>query len=483
MTHSALLRALIASVFLAALAPLSVDAQEPASQDAPPVEVADTAVAEPDLVPEGEAEMMASHPVDPETGISFRPGKGLSITSADGNFQINTRVRAQFLYSLRGHTAGSPSGEDFSHDLRIRRARLAFTGFFFGEDNRYKLEIAVSPNDLAINDHAPNEDIDIQTSPLLDFYFDFRQNRDFNVRIGQYKVPYNRQRVISSGNLQMVDRSIANGEFNLDRDIGFDLRSRDLGGLDMFRYYAGIYMGRGRDSRGFEDFGDLGLTAIGRVEYLPFGMFNDYKEVDFERSADPRLSLGFAYSYQNNANGLRRIRSSSPDDCIGMPGDLTDPGSCANEATTPGTVDNHNITADMMFKMLGFSAQSEVYWRAGTRDPGQDDMGVVADFVEPARNGVGWFLQAGYLLPSLPVELSARYSITRGIGDRQAFVDVDAQDGYTSLGDENALGGGLSWYIARHPYKVQLDYFRVWGDEIAGIAGEHILRLQLQGSI
>ena len=46
----------------------------------------------------------------------------------------------------------------------------------------------------------------------------------------------------------MVDRSIVNGEFNLDRDVGLDILSKKFLGTDKLRYYAGIYMGEGHSS-------------------------------------------------------------------------------------------------------------------------------------------------------------------------------------------------------------------------------------------
>lgn len=58
------------------------------AEDRPPVER-----------PKGEVEMMADHPVE-EEGIKFRPGRGLEINSADGDFQLRIRVRVQFLYTL-----------------------------------------------------------------------------------------------------------------------------------------------------------------------------------------------------------------------------------------------------------------------------------------------------------------------------------------------------------------------------------------------
>ena len=128
-----------------------------------------------------------------------------------------TRLRAQQRYTLIDNEEG------VSHGFQLRRARLMFKGNVFGEHNSYKFELAVSPKDMGLKPEGT-----ISKSPLLDWYFHFSQIRDLNLRMGQYKVPYSRQRVVSSGNLQMVDRSLANGEFNLDRDVGMDIRSKDL---------------------------------------------------------------------------------------------------------------------------------------------------------------------------------------------------------------------------------------------------------------
>ena len=81
--------------------------------------VADEEVTE-SLIPEDEEEMMASHPVGAGK-IEFKPGKGLAISSSDGDFQLKTRVRVQMLYTLEKHNL-----EDPLHNLRMRRARIVF---------------------------------------------------------------------------------------------------------------------------------------------------------------------------------------------------------------------------------------------------------------------------------------------------------------------------------------------------------------------
>jgi hypothetical protein len=394
------------------------------------------------LLPPGESELMDDHPVDAEK-IRFRPGKGLEFVSKDKLFALTARLRAQLLYTIEHDNAAEEDA--WQQSLQLRRARMQFAGHVFGKNNKYKIEFAFSPRDSSFRD-GPG------TTPLLDWFFDFEHLRDLSVRVGQYKLPYNRQRVVSSGDLQMVDRAMAQGEFNLDRDIGLDLRSKNLFGLDLLRYYAGVYMGVGRESHELDNFD---MTYLARLDLLPFGMFEDYSEGDFERSMKPRLSIGAAYAYMAGAPRNRGTQGSVPSD--------------------GGTTDLHNITADIVFKLAGLSVTGELYYRTGTREFGDatvvDDQGnEVPAERENARNGVGWFLQGGYLLPRLPVDISARYGQIRPVGDD------------SSLGKRDELGVGAGWYMAEHPMKLQLDYFRLWEEGEIGDGVDQI-RLQLQASL
>ncbi len=397
------------------------------------------------LLPEGEAERMAAHPVGP--GLSFRPGKGLVVKSLDGEFKLETRVRGQVLYTL--HKPGP--GDALKQQFRIRRARVVFSGHWFGADNRFKMELAFSPNDIGfVDDVSLDLAKRIPTkSPLLDLYLEFRQLRDLTVRVGQYKLPSNRTRVISSGNLQMVDRSIVNSEFTLDRDVGLDVRSKDLFGLGLFRYYAGASIGRGRDSQGFDDFG---MNYFVRAEVLPLGMFNDYHESDMSRDPKPRLSVGAVYAYQDRNRGLRRITSKLPAD--------------------GGTTDYQIVMADAIYKQSGFSAQIEGALRLGKRNYGPLLNAGDPAFSLAPRDGWGAMIQTGYLIPRMPVEVSARFGMIRALGDAGSE---------TSLGDQNEVGAALGWYFAQHPFKLQVDGFRIWEDAFS--SGRTQVRLQLQASL
>ncbi len=378
-------------------------------------------------------------PADPDVHFQYLPGKGLEARQGDGRMRLITRVRAQFQYSVLNDSA---EDQDAEQSFQIRRARLQFLGNFFGRHNKFKIELAYSPRDLSLT----TDPVRTRRTPLLTWYGEFDHLRDLTIRLGQYKVPYSRQRVISSGNLQLVDRSIVNGEFNVDRDVGLDIRSKDFLGLGMLRYYLYVGVGEGRDAFQRDDFG---MMYIARAEFLPLGMFKDYSEGDLKRTRTPKLSIGAAYAFVDNAKGNRGILGSRFED--------------------GGTTDYHNVTVDLMAKWLGFSLQSEFMWRDGKRFRGDalDDMGNAVP-TEAARNGFGWFIQAGHILKRIPLEFSARYALIRSTGD-------------SSLSDANELGAAVSYYFARHPLKLQTDYFRLWNQDGFG-DGRDQLRVQLQAA-
>jgi len=383
-----------------------------------------------------EAELVRNHKAD-VASAQFRPGKGLEIKTADGRFSIITRLRVQFLYDyFRNYAEGNGDVQDF----QLRRARLQFGGTMWSKHNKYKVEFAFSPRDSSLqpltSEVAPNV---VQTTPLLSWYMHFDYLRDATLRVGQYKIPYSRERVISSGNLQMIDRSLANAEFTLDRDIGFDIRSKDFLGLDMFKYYLGVYSGEGRNaSNKTVGAGDLGLMYLARFEFLPLGIFkDDYSSGDFARSK-PRLSFGATYSYLDNVARNKGI--------IGK--------TTLFPENVDASVNSKNASADVFFKMYGFSLHSEWFWREFTN-------------ITEGRNGWGAMLELGYIFPRSGLGIATRYGIIENNGS------------ITNLNKKNEVGFALSYYFAHHNLKIQADVFRIY-EPLKLKAGNDRIRIQMQ---
>ncbi len=379
----------------------------------------------------------------------YKIGKGWTLSSKDKRFSIQMRGRIQFRYELEH--PNRPMKET-QHMLQIRRARLSLAGNVFSPHVKYYFQFGFSPRDMQ-ND-LPTEAGSIRRNPLRDARIEFDRLRDFTVWMGQTKVPFSRQRVNSSANLNLVDRSIVSAEFNLDRDLGVQAYSKDLGGLGgRLAYYAGVYMGEGRNV--FE-LSDPGMLYVGRVEVLPFGAFDDYTEGDVARSKKPGLSIGAAYGYHDRAHAARGNLGDLPPDL--------------------GTTDFHHMNADLLFKWYGVSFATAFHLRRGyNRISGGavDDMDMLITAPD-ARQGLGWYAQLGYVVPKIPLEVVGRYGL------------VQNKFGASSLPDSDEAGGGLNWYFIAHDLKLQLDYFRVWDETYGTTAsdarknGTDRVRLQLQ---
>jgi phosphate-selective porin OprO/OprP len=420
----------------------------PAPAPAPsPASTAGPVPAPSPLLPRTDAARLAEAPVDGGKA-RWRPGVGLEVSSADKRFSIQFNLLAQLLATVR-HTpaipmsataAGSDAVTDFS--LQFRRARLVLGGNLFTPNIKYKVQLTASPTELGWHNGA------ITRSPILDWYFTFDRLRDATFRVGQYKVPYNHQRMLRVTGMQFVERSAANNEFTMDRDIGLDVHSKDVGGLGKLRYYAGVYLGDGIALYGPSDFG---LAYVGRVEVLPFGQYDDLEEADHERLKKPRMLIGGAFAFIDK----------DPHDQHGFGGQIPADGRKASTL---------NATADVNFRFAGFAFEGGFFWRKATRMTPVttlDAMGIPVAPVAP-RSGLAYFTQAGYLLPRLPLELGLRWG--------QIFARGDAAQ--TSLRDQSELGGVFNYYFARHFLKLQLDYLHLWNTQVR--QGTDQIRLQLQ---
>ena len=388
-------------------------------------------------LPRDEEARLGAAPADGEKA-KFVPGKGLEVKSKDGRFALATSLRFGFMYSYKN----DPTLTDGNHNnFEIRRFRAVFNGNLFGAKNKYFLQLAFAPREMDVRDGV------VHGTPVYDAYLQFEQLRDLTVRIGQYRVMYTRERNIADVNPLLIDRSLANSEFNVDRDIGLDIRSDDLGGIKKLRYYAGVFLGEGRD---YNKFTDSGFMYVGRFDVLPLGLFDDYDASDLWRLQKFRVSFGVAFAYNDRAKKDRGVLGAAPAD--------------------GGSTNYQNATTDLMIKYAGWSLEAGYLWRQGKRNPGSavDENGVPIAAVA-ARNGQGWLVQTAVLIPRTRLEPAIRYSGYRGIG-------------VTSMPDRDEVGGGLNYYLFGHNLKLQVDYFRNFAPGLVREGGD-LFRLQIQAAL
>jgi hypothetical protein len=393
-------------------------------------------------------------PADPlEASVKFKPGKGLDIKSADGNWSLNIRQKGQFLDETQ--FPGLEGAKDRSHFI-LRRLRLALGGTVFSKNIKYKLEFSFAGQELgrapvAVSGATPAAEMGmVQTGrevvtqvPALDAFLEFGHIRDAVLHVGQAKVPFGRERILGDSDLQTVDRSLEDVEFNFDRDMGVELRSTDFLGLDTLRYFIGIYAAEDRNATLTSlGTGDFGLLYFARVEVLPMGGFED-TPVDFAHTS-PKLSVGAAYAFV-------ATDSISPY--------ATTTSIAATSGSGPAEVDYkfHNFTADALFKVSGFSLLTAFHYRKAVSLP-EDLFG---------RDGLGFVAQGHYFVSEdFPLGLAANYSTVRKVGDD------------STITERSEAGGGLAWYFYDHALKIDAEFEHLWR-ETGDLKPDNRLRVQL----
>lgn len=345
--------------------------------------------------------------------VSFGP-KGIIFQSADSLNKVVLRFRMQnwVTYVSKSETDLSAQSIDFV----VRRLRLNISGHLSDPRLMFKIELFFSKADqdfMALQ--APNIIGDAMV------YWSFSPN--LQVGFGQTKLPGNRQRVISSGEMEFPDRSIVNGAFNIDRDFGVQGLWRPIHDDVIVNLMAAVTDGRGRNQM---PSAGGGLAYTGRVELIPFGAFKnhgDYFEGDLEHEQSPKLSIGL--SGQLNEN-MRRTRGELGTDLYSV---------------TKATV----IYADAVMKWNGWALYGEYATRkspAPLTYLSTDSTKIQAVFV-----GMGYMGQATYTFPT-----------GIAVGGRYAFVETsDDLAGRPEHGRDKSLSGVVTYFIKNHRIKTHLE--------------------------
>ena len=348
-------------------------------------------------------------------------GKGLfNLVGKDSTFSMKIGLRFQTLAATNWEVNTGVSNAESS--MLIRRSRLKFDGFAFSPKLKYKVELGLSNRDQSgaskYTGNAPRY--------ILDAVLKWNFSGNFVLWFGQTKLPGNRERVISSANLQQVDRSLLNSRFTIDRDMGVQLRHHfNLTDTFLVKEIVSIAQGEGRNITTGNIGGHQYTT---RIELLPFGEFaskGDYKGSDLKFEPKPKLALGFAYDFNNKASKTRSNQGSYM---------LNDTGFYVTNIAT--------LFMDAMYKHKGFSFMAEYANRTAADALAKNSDGTLTG--DNVQVGTGLNLQTGYLL-SKTLEASVRYT------------NITLDKNITGKGAENQYTLGLSKYISGHQLKVQTD--------------------------
>jgi phosphate-selective porin len=353
--------------------------------------------------------------------------KGLDIRSHDGNYHVHIDWRAQLRFTSRDFDDPiAPNPDVKEGDFVVNRARFKMGGHAYRPWLSYYFEY------------------DFPRSALLDLRFTLQASDELRLRFGQWKIPFNRERIDSSGKQQFAERSIVTPWFTLDRQQGLSLFGRLWKGSRADSWYnLGVFSATGRGGTG----GVEQPMVLGRWQWNLLKRDLSFSQCDIGYRKKPAASISVA-----GASWQGPFTSFSTKGGGDLPG------------IEPGGSDRYKVRQAMFetaFQHRGFSWQQEFHWK--TIDDTQT--GVVTDLY-------GWYAQAGYFFHALfekypkPLEVAIRYAEV----DPDTSADDDAENEWTLA---------FNWFFAGHRNKLTLDFSRLHDrNEEVGRRWENRIRLQ-----
>lgn len=357
---------------------------------------------------------------------------GVEIENAASTFRLAVGGRLQLRHS-RPFAADPVAPDDLGQSretvTEIRRARLRLVGHVL----------------------SPALTFAVQYDPLENFLLDARINYAIRpwlqLRAGQWSIEYNRERIISSADQQMVDRSILNRTFMLDRQQGAMVHGRVGRGRRWdSNYWTGVFNGTGR-GRGNDDGRPMWMA---RYQWNAAGGGLDFTAGDLDRGKDVRAA--FAVAASGNRSAYSRFAIGGADQLEGvLPG-------------LPGQYGVGQWVAESALRWRGTSLQHEYHWKRVTdRRTGE------------TRRIDGFYVQGGFFPHEFwkpaprPLEIAARY----------AAIDAD-RTGIEHPRQE--IGVGANWFLRRHRHKLEADATRLRFDTPQGSTTSPV-RIRLQWEI
>ncbi|MBI1851565.1 MAG: hypothetical protein HYR85_14585 [Planctomycetes bacterium] len=325
--------------------------------------------------------------------------KGFSFKSKDEKFSLKVNGYGQFRYSYTDRDEDVPGNSADKSAFRNRRVRVSFSGTAFEPWVTYKLQWENAGGSLSLRDY------------YIDLY-DKKSTPGIGVKFGQFKTPFSRQFLTSAQNLQIVERALTNDtsgtDLAFDRDQGVAIHGKPFGSEFNVEYTTGLFNGNGQNQ---SDNVDVGLLWVSRLDWNILGE-PGYSEGDVEDSQDAKFAVGSSYAYN-----------------IVTPAT----GPTANIDTAQS-----RLEIDTIFKLMGFSLQSEYFVSNETPDDH-----VAAD-VNGGINSKGIYVQSGFFVMPKELEIAGRYTYF----DRDRVGEPNRQE----------VIGGVNYYFSQsHWWKLQAD--------------------------
>lgn len=346
-------------------------------------------------------------PTPPVQTIVWRDGKTRITMGSAAYLEMSSRIMVRYTHEIPDESvqlAGTAARGDTKGSFRIRRAKFKLEGWFYKPWLQYETQMnwpdasTAQPNRF-VEDANINWDVTKGRQKLM-------------VRFGQFKAPYGRQQLTSSGSQQFVDRAETDARYNPGRETGIALWGKTSDNKLEWRAMASNGNARSQalnDNTKFLYSARVMWQPSGAVALGTWASGALWAEGDLDTSDRPFFAVA--------GNFLKNDKSF---------------------ATTAGDTDDTQWSADVIFKRRGFGVLAEYHYKNAKPETG-------AEFKDK-----GWMGQASYAFksrtgPAAFWEIAARYG----------EIDPSSLRG----GDKRKeVGGALNYYYNRHNLKVQADF-------------------------
>jgi hypothetical protein len=367
---------------------------------------------------------LAAQPPSVELGY----GRGLFLRAPPVEAVLNATIMPRYTGVIRGGRDHDTSSFEIHHaqialDATLLRVIALRAMFDFGA--AYLVNAAASVRDLWV---------EVRPLPWL------------GVRGGQFKIPFGRQRLVSSLALTFVERSLATQVFTADRDIGLLVEGAFF--ADRLLVQAAVTNG-GEGLAGTRN-DNLDLSYTARVVAQPLG---PVPLVEGDRARTPSLRIGFGGAFRYDL----------------IPTDQPPP---LNDIDRNGIVDNVEVltaNAEAVAHWRGFALEGEYFFRR--ERPG---------FGRPVRDTHGAYVQTSAMVWR-GLQLGARFSYAQPHALAASSVAIAGRGVPRSAIEANALASYDFWR-SRVILFLQYSYRRDESADPADVPAHegHVLEAQAQ---
>lgn len=374
----------------------------------------------------------------------YKFGEGLNFHGKDKNY--NFEISGYLQPSSESRKYLDNDDATFYNRMRMRRARLQFSGNSKKEKISYRLQL----------DLTGGGEGDVPIGGLVyDAWVAYDVTKRIKLSFGQKATSTdNRELGMRSSTIQLAERSPISGAFASIREFGvFAESTYKISKESYIKPEIAITNG---DGINVFDKDHGGLKYGGRIDYLPFGLFNNfgqYRQADLVRELTPKFVIGAYYSYNV---GISDRRGSQSGTILYLDNQ--------NKELLPDYV---KCGVDFLFKYRGFSLLGE-YVNASARVPsgitkrvrvdGTTATTFTVNGLQDVENyvkgrmmvGEGYNLQSGYVFKNL-------FSIDGRVSYLKPETNSFLNNG-TYYNRSNYYTLGITKYLARnYGAKIQLD--------------------------